>query len=1234
MTLNFHKKNPQLDSRTKRIFMFLFSIFFALIFCFTGNLSAQEGAYPSESYYYGVNHLYKGDPQNAKIYYENELKNSLRIGASRWIDSICYYTMLGESLYMLGNLAEALNCYNSALNLHVQYSAWTARTNFQAMGITTRPCFSAPWGAGSRNVPLRTFSPKAIMTVGDLLSKERIMQGGALNTPKIIKLDAMELLRCLTLCLKRRIDILGPLCEFDEMSTTIFETFRVRAITPNHWAVVFYDVMYGLALEGIGKKRDAVDVFNQVLKLPYDHPLSPVVFYETGRINAENGKLREAIPCFYNASVAAYQFSDPLMQEESLRMYSNLKKTLEPHKIDSIFNRAWETYKTNGNKTSYIFASLSEEMIESLLQNGNIKDASSFLRSVEHFIILNKLKDTSLGDRWYYLQALANYIQLRTEEGDQAILHMMAGRQIRSPRIYQLGLLNAISQSGKISSAGPINLRSVTDLYGNLLRHPNDSDWALNPIDSLVFEMFIPSEAYEQWFILLGKRELKDKALEASEEARAKRFLARQILGSRLASLRYLLEAPENQLPKDVRLNKQNIFIDYPDIQKLAKSAEDLKSKIRKLPIFCTDEQEKKEQKKLLEELKAVSLRQEAQLRLTAASRLTIPSVFPPLHPLENIRANMNPNTSFLVFFNAGREVFGFMITSKDIDFWHIGPENQVRANIASFLKKLGCSEGNRAIQYNDLIDNTWKSEGSKLLAFLLGDPHSGGARFSTVFKELVIVPDGVLWYLPFEALPVLSSTKNEPDKVTPLIFQPDLTIRYAPTVNLGMPNTVGQPLMAETALVPGRFFLKESEKFSNRELERLTTTIPKTTVLKTSSIPTSASVFVPRLDRLINLNEINGTQQANWVPLQTASENLFNQVFHWGTLPWGAPRLMIYPGFRSSAENSLKSDKNGNEFFYPIMQMLSTGAETVLISRWRIGGKTTYDLLNSFMKNQEKLPFAQAWKQALKDLQQTDFEPANELRLGKAGVKQVLPKVVHPFFWSNYLLIDSGEPVKNKIETATTGAASVQGNANAPGNAQGNMPNNAMQGNAPNPPANAPNIANSSPNASKDKKKIKKSSRTKSQKKKEEASKTGTSDATAPGDKKTAPAPGIPSNNAAAPQTEGPKTNPDPTASPAVPKTPAPPSSDSNSPPAEAEEKAPGVVPVITVNDPAKTSDKTPAKEGKGTDHKEKSNAEANNTEKKDNSAAPKPNSAKDPVTDKQLQKEDEEAEDFYKDN
>ena len=49
------------------------------------------------------------------------------IAASRWIDSICYYTMIGESLYHQGKYAEALDNYNAALRLQLAYPNWMAK---------------------------------------------------------------------------------------------------------------------------------------------------------------------------------------------------------------------------------------------------------------------------------------------------------------------------------------------------------------------------------------------------------------------------------------------------------------------------------------------------------------------------------------------------------------------------------------------------------------------------------------------------------------------------------------------------------------------------------------------------------------------------------------------------------------------------------------------------------------------------------------------------------------------------------------------------------------------------------------------------------------------------------------------------------------------------------------------------------------------------------------------------
>jgi hypothetical protein len=71
---------------------------------------------------------------------------------------------------------------------------------------------------------------------------------------------------------------------------------------------------------------------------------------------------------------------------------------------------------------------------------------------------------------------------------------------------------------------------------------------------------------------------------------------------------------------------------------------------------------------------------------------------------------------------------------------------------------------------------------------------------------ELVIVPDGVLWYLPFEALPAPSVSRGDTASEqgsAPLLMQ--LPIRYAPTLSLTVSDGRRERPIPRTAIVAGK---------------------------------------------------------------------------------------------------------------------------------------------------------------------------------------------------------------------------------------------------------------------------------------------------------------------------------------------------------------------------------------------------------------------------------------------
>ena len=132
--------------------------------------------------------------------------------------------------------------------------------------------------------------------------------------------------------------------------------------------------------------------------------------------------------------------------------------------------------------------------------------------------------------------------------------------------------------------------------------------------------------------------------------------------------------------------------------------------------------------------------------------------------------------------------------------------------------------------------------------------------------------------------------------------------------------------------------------------------------------------------------------------------------------MPWASPEIVVLPGFHTPAENSLKKlktkgiDRLGDELILTSMGFLGSGTRTLLLSRWRMGGAITADLLTEFVQELPHTSAADAWQRAVQIVDQTTLDPQGEPRI-KSDPEGPQLTGSHPFFWSSFLLIDPGDP-------------------------------------------------------------------------------------------------------------------------------------------------------------------------------------------------------------------------------
>ncbi len=989
---------------------------------------ALDQPVPAYDYDLAWEHFTNGDFLEALKRFQKGRRSAVNIGGQPWVDSICYEAMIGECQFYMGNYPEALAAYESAIDLWLVYEDWPSLIQV-AGGLDQRARGATPWGNSLRNNPLaglpKTFHLSVVTQDFEVTTKEG---SGRVHHEELVPVRAPELFRCLSLAIRHRAEILGPLSKFDRKNDELLESLSARPGVANHWSSTWVDLVYGLSLSAAGKDDEAFSVLEgaSVMLGRLDHMLTGAALCEMGKIKLRSGDTQAAYILFYEASIAAYFFGDPVILEESFRNIATAQRLLDKTKPCDLLQAAL-VYSVNNRRKDvcanpFVLVSLLEEVADDRLTFGDLQGAKERLDLAQGLMRNRALKEGRFGGRWNYLKAWAFYQAGRPtdlDEGDKHLHIAMGFMQKCSPWVAQLKYLATLQSSGRISTTGPITMRKALELYDYLLREPTSRDWLIQPMDSLAvliapMQTHSGADAYELWFQTAVELDYKDRAFEISEQVRRRRFFATDPFGSRLPSLRMLFGAPTSELPRKNILDRQELLFAFPDFAKLSEESTRLKSHLRALPAVPTSESQAKERLEVFSDLERISTQQEMMMRSIALSRHPSPSIFPPRLSLNEIQAGLPQGTSMLVFFSAVGQLHGFLIDAESFEMWKVTSKiEDLRTPFAAFLKTLGNGGVDKEVAARDLRETTemsakeakkldWKTQGNQLLQKLLQ-----GAR-QAEFTELVVVPDHFLWYIPFEAL----SVEDVDGKLRPLIAANNstLSIRYAPTAALGLPSRQGRARGAETLVVAGKLFPKDSPEKSQKIIEEFAKEINGLEILPSGSPPVSPSLFMVQLKQLVVFNDISVGRGGplDWNPFGNEKRRSAD-ISDWLQLPWGGPSLIVLPGYHTAAENAMRSGGNGSELFYPLLTMQANGARTVLISRWRPGGTSSYDFVEAFLQNYAQFPAAESWRNAVLSVAGKSITFDEEPRV-KADKEEKPLRANHPFFWGAFLLADRGE--------------------------------------------------------------------------------------------------------------------------------------------------------------------------------------------------------------------------------
>jgi CHAT domain-containing protein len=981
---------------------------------FSGSFSSAPPAYgqerltPTARYYAAFIPFYDGDYASALRAFQEELRGSIKTSQSRWIDSICYDTMCGECYYQMGVFDQALLHYTNALHLFQRFPDWMMKVRFeQSIAVAATGARKiVPWGASSRQTKLGHYRTTELLAQGQIDMTDTIRRGGVVQQANLFRVTPQEIVRCTTLALRRRAELLGPVAKYDPVSNDIATTFGRPIGLPNHWSSAWVDLEHGLAIAGSSRDQQAIAYLRraELAGGEFDHPMTSVALLELGREALRHNDYPAATKLFDEATYSAVNYPDYGVLEEAFR-YGALTHLLANRKgLYPPLEPAAQWAKAKGLRQ--LRASLLLCLAENYAVLGETRQAATLLGEARATIHNRKMGAGRIGARLNYLAALVEFQQKRIPPGNEALAAAMSfmgprrdGRPGGSLWLFQIGLADGLYRSG---TATP---RTALDLFGNLLRDPLPADWALDPMESLAVLVTPQPAAMEHWFEATMERQgIKEiqTAIDVSERTRRRRFFNSLEFGGRLESLRWILEAPPASLPPQATLQRQDLLVRYPDYDRLSRQAQSIREALSKLPLVADDAAAAKNQMQQLADLATIGVQQEVILREIAVRREPADMVFPPLRSLADVQKSLPAKHAVLAFFANGRRLYGFLLDNERCKSWQVASPATLLRQMQAMLRDMGQYGQNSELAVKDLTEVKWQQSAQQVLTSMLKD---SPADFSQTFDELVVVPDGALWYLPFEALQVV--VEGQPQS---LISR--FKIRYAPTLSLCTPRGPARNAAGNTAVVVGRLYPGDAPAVAQAAFDQLSGVVPGAVAIHPPP-PAPSSVYSTLFQRLIVLDDLANSEQDpyGWAVAPIDRGKAGATLSDWLALPWGGPDVVILPGFHTAAENGLKNFNRkapGSEIFLGVCGLMANGSRTLLLSRWRSGGQTSFDLVREFAQELPDASASEAWKRAVLLTMDSRLNIGAEPRIKRTPADET-PKANHAFFWAGYMLVDTG---------------------------------------------------------------------------------------------------------------------------------------------------------------------------------------------------------------------------------
>jgi tetratricopeptide (TPR) repeat protein len=972
------------------------------------------GPKPSATYDAALAALAEGSLTAALDLAMQEYRGSTKIGNERWIDSIAAAAVVGECHYERGEFGPAVAAYDEALALAAQHPDWLLAVQFPAQQPRPAAGGGGAWGrSGRRTAPAQLPTVVPIRWQG--ADPQQVLQkGGVLSAPFDQTIRAQEIMRALVIAIYRRAEILGDLGRETAALDAVARALARRPAPPNHYSQSWIDVAHGTALWAQGKSDQSLPLLTRGLTIGQglDHALTAWGLVVLGRIALDTDRAADAAKLFEEATHAAADSGDARALEEAFRLAFAAHMLAGPRGVPPTIRAAGDAIGPRDG-LDVLRVRLLAMRAEALAASGDVRAATVTLREIDPRFLRSEAGRTAAGAEAAYAAALTCFAAGDLAAGDADLGRALGLARARSVRLFQTARLTEL-----VASGASVSDRQAEALFARLLGPPAPRDFGVDPLDTLTVISTPRQEAFDAWIAVAARRgaeRANDAVLDPAEVARRDRWLTARPLGGRLVAATRLLAADPATLDPATAARRAAIIASRPDLGPLLERLAAHRTRLAAAALGAGQPADDPRSppgaaadwagyRSLAEGLAR-------HVALLAAGRDAVTVDFPPATPAPEIRRRLEDRQLVLSFHWTGRGLTAALESRDRFIVWEVRQAAGLPAEIAALARGMCLFDAQNAVGTDKLLASDWRGPAGRIERMLF---ENSRVSLAEGIDELVIVPDGWLWYVPFELLPV-SSARVDAGGGGPRPLGEICRIRYAPTRSLAVMGFSTPRPTGPVGIHAGRMARGDDADTAAGVVARATERIERAVpiVLPAGGPPGAlvASVF----DAVALFDESGGAGAAALVPPAAGRGSI--AFADWLAPPAKRPRVILAPGLQTAMADGLREKslpaRPGDDVFLAATDLLAAGARTAVISRWRVGGGTCVDLMAEFLREATAAvdapePATELWRRAVDLVTAECPDPAREPRLRSHG-DAVLADARHPFLWAGYLLVDCG---------------------------------------------------------------------------------------------------------------------------------------------------------------------------------------------------------------------------------